>query len=567
MKGGSVETVLQLVADTPLTPVLTVNPESNFVVITYWWGTGNLNKNLQRPCPEDIVEPIREEMEEELAEEDETYAAIYERIGRINRIRRDKKAAGEALNEEEKVEYKAATAAQVAFLRTYFGRQNVKEQLNRRYAQAVERLREAGEFIQPRTFNEMIEEWKQTCVNARCNYLVVEYPIGREDYQNGINAKPSFIRKALDACPGKGVLYVDGDMFVNKYPSIFDLKNVDYMARGWNVDPRTKHTYKTEVCFDPYIFETSGGTMFFGNTDLSRELLDQWAAAMNAPENRGKAEDRVISQILTTKKYSLKANVVQLPIEYLWLTDNYTQIDPLDATQAKAFIEHPACLTGEERASDQGASSDRTPPGYTEQVENLVDCARLGGVFYEFIFFPNREMVSAFEPYLEYLKCAKNFDTEEPLFEVVSFDDKYGRYNSVAYENDRAAREIQIAPPGNVPVDLPATATIPEILANLYAGHDVRLNGAVARRPNSEFVAQNLETDTNHYFARMRLDVTKPMYITHSNLIIQHLLRMCRTLEDINTHLENSYVFVSRIRWYLGEIQGARRRRKTIRRK
>jgi hypothetical protein len=567
MKGGSVETVLQLVADTPLTPVLTVNPESNFVVITYWWGTGNLNKNLQRPCPEDIVEPIREEMEEELAEEDEAYGAIYERIGRISRIRRDKKAAGQGLNEEEKVEYKAAIAAQVAFLRTYFGRQNVKEQLNRRYAQAVERLKEAGEFTQPRTFNEMIEEWKQTCVKAKCNYLVVEYPIGREDYQNGINAKPSFIRKALDACPGKGVLYIDGDMFVNKYPSIFDLKNVDYMARGWNVDPRTKHTYKTDVCFDPYIFETSGGTMFFGNTDLSRELLDQWAAAMNAPENRGKAEDRVISQILTTKKYSLKANVVQLPIEYLWLTDNYTQIDPLDATQAKAFIEHPACLTGEERASDQGASSDRTPPGYTEQVENLVDCARLGGVFYEFIFFPNREMVSAYDPYLEYLKCAKNFDTEEPLFEVVSFDDKYGRYNSVAYENDRAAREIQVVPPGNVPVDLPATATIPEILANLYGGHDVRLNGAVARRPNSEFVAQNLETDTNHYFARMRLDVTKPMYITHSNLIIQHLLRMCRTLEDINTHLENSYVFVSRIRWYLGEIQGARRRRKTIRRK
>ena len=33
-----------------------INPKSNFVVITYWWGRGNLNKNTQRPCPEDRKE-------------------------------------------------------------------------------------------------------------------------------------------------------------------------------------------------------------------------------------------------------------------------------------------------------------------------------------------------------------------------------------------------------------------------------------------------------------------------------------------------------------------------------
>jgi hypothetical protein len=565
MKGGSVETVLQLVADTPLTPVLTVNPDSNFVVITYWWGTGNLNKNLQRPCPEEIVEPIREEMEEELAEEDPEYEDIYNRIGRLHRIRKEKRARGQALTEGEKLDMKRAAADQKAYLTPYFAKQNTKDQLNRRYNQAVERLKAAGEFKQPVTFNQMIETWKETCIKANCNYLVTEYPIGREDYQNGINAKPAFIRKALDACEGKGVLYIDGDMFINKYPSIFDIKNVDYMARGWNVDPRTKSTYKTDVCFDPYIFETSGGTMFFGNTDLSRQLLDQWAAAMNSPANKGKAEDRVISQILTTQQYSLKGNVIQLPIEYLWLTDNYTKIDPLDASKAKSFIEHPACLTGEERAGDQGAASDRTPEGYTEQVENLVDCARLGGIFYEFIFFPRKEMVSAFDPYLEYLKCAKNFDTEESLFEVVSFDDKYGNYNSVAYENDSAARQIQVD--GSGPVDLALTATIPEILANLYKGRDVKLGGSVELPPNVEFVASNIDSRTTHYFSPLKLDVTKPMYITSSNLIIQHLFRMCKTLEDINTHLANSYVFVSRIRWSVGNVQGASRHRKTLRRK
>lgn len=565
MKGGSVESVLKLVEDTPLTPVLTINPNSKFVVATYWWGTGNLNKNLQRPCPEEIVDPIREEMEEELAEEDEEYGAIYQRVGAIHKIRKEKRAKGEALTDKEKAEFKDATTAQLAYLTPYFARQNVRKALNDRYNKSVEKLKQEGKFKNPVTFNEMIETWKETCTKANCNYLVVEYPIGREDYQNGINAKPAFIRKALDACPGKGVLYIDGDMYVNKYPSIFDMKNVDYMARGWNVDPRASAVYKTGVCFDPYIFETSGGTMYFGNTDLSRQLLDEWASEMNKPQNKGKAEDRIISMIVTKQKYMLKANMIQLPIEYLWLTDIYRTKDPLDASQANALIEHPACLTGEERAGEQGASSNRTPEGYDKQITNLTECTRKGGLFYEFVFFPTREMVDSFGPYLEYLKCAKNFDTNQPLFDIISFDDKYGKYNSVAYENDSKARAIPID--GSGPAELPLTASVPEILANLYKGRDVQLGGQVQRPPNTEFVAQNLETQTDHYFAPLRLDVTKPMYISSSNVIIQHLLRMCKTLADINTHLADSYTFVCRIRWSVTDVQGARRRRKTLRRK
>ena len=31
-----------------------INESSKFVVVTYWWGRGNLNKNMQRPCPEEL---------------------------------------------------------------------------------------------------------------------------------------------------------------------------------------------------------------------------------------------------------------------------------------------------------------------------------------------------------------------------------------------------------------------------------------------------------------------------------------------------------------------------------
>ena len=27
-----------------------INPESNFVVVTYWWGAPNQNANIARPC-------------------------------------------------------------------------------------------------------------------------------------------------------------------------------------------------------------------------------------------------------------------------------------------------------------------------------------------------------------------------------------------------------------------------------------------------------------------------------------------------------------------------------------
>lgn len=566
MKGGSVESVLKLVEETPLTPNLNVNPNSNFVVITYWWGTGNLNRNLQRPCPEEIVEPIREAMEEEIAEEDPEYAAIYSRVAKINEIRKDKRQKNEALTEEEKQELRDATARQLAYLTPYFAKPEVRSKLAERYTQSIEQLKAEGKFKSPATFNEMIETWKETCVKANCNYLVVEYPIQREDYQNGINAKPAFIRKALDACPGKGVLYIDGDMFINKYPAIFDMKNIDYMARGWNVDPRASAVYKTGVCFDPYIFETSGGTMYFGNTDLSRRILDEWNASMNDPANRGKAEDRIISMIVTKQSYLLKANIVQLPIEYLWLTDIYATKDPLDASQANSIIEHPACLTGEERAGEQGAASNRTPEGYEAEITNLTECTRRGGIFYEFIFFPTQELVATFGPYLEYLKCAKNFETDQNLFEVVSYADKYGRYNSLAYDNDRKARAVPMT--GEGPAQLPQTASVPEILAHLYAGHDVILGGPVEKSPTAEFVATNLETQTDHYFPALRIDVTKPMYISASNIIIQHMLRMCSKLEDMNIHLTESYVFASRIRWELKQQGGGRRRRnKTLRRK
>jgi hypothetical protein len=38
-----------IISNTNNSPTIT-NNDSNFVVITYWWGRGNLNNNTARPC-------------------------------------------------------------------------------------------------------------------------------------------------------------------------------------------------------------------------------------------------------------------------------------------------------------------------------------------------------------------------------------------------------------------------------------------------------------------------------------------------------------------------------------
>jgi len=128
----------------------------------------------------------------------------------------------------------------------------------------IDVLNDGLRYIAPLTFKQMIDNWEKSLAKASCNYLSVEYTF--TNYQMAINAKPYFIRKALDLCgPTRNVLYIDGDMFIRKYPQIFDIQNVDFMARGWWIDPRSSYNIINSILYDPYVFETSGGTMFFHN--------------------------------------------------------------------------------------------------------------------------------------------------------------------------------------------------------------------------------------------------------------------------------------------------------------
>ena len=178
-----------------------------------------------------------------------------------------------------------------------------------------------------------------------------------------INAKPYFIQKALAKSGGRAIVYIDGDMFVRKYPHIFDTENVDFMARGWWSDPRAADNYQDSagVMMDPYMFETSGGIMYFADSKKSKQLLKYWIDDTQKPRNDGKADDRILSLTFNVRKLLLDITSIQLPIEYLWLTINYSpramekMYDwDFGMVRKSVIIEHPECLTTEDTATGAG---------------------------------------------------------------------------------------------------------------------------------------------------------------------------------------------------------------------
>lgn len=238
-------------------------------------------------------------------------------------------------------------------------------------------------YVQPISFEDMIQRWEQNCAKNQCNYLAIEYPSFAQPggYQLAINAKPEFIRKALQLCNNRSVLYIDGDMNIRKHPGIFNYKDIDFMARGWLIDPRSSYKMEESIMYDPYMLETSGGTMFFSQSNESKALIELWINTAQKPINQGKADDRVLSLIYNAKSALLWTRTMQLPIEYLWLTLDYDErmmeyVYDYDnvAMQESIIIDHPECLTSEDTAAGAGASSDRQPKFYSF-IEETTPCS------------------------------------------------------------------------------------------------------------------------------------------------------------------------------------------------
>jgi len=468
-------------------------------------------------------------------------------------------------------------------------------------------------YLNPIKFEEMINQWENACRTMKCNFLSIEYsefaqPNG---YQMAINAKPLFINKSLELCKDRGVLYIDGDMYIRKYPMIFDLPDVDFMARGWWIDPRASWKMNESITYDPYTFETSGGTMFFAQTRESKMLIKKWIEESQKSYNSGKADDRILSLIFNINKFLCNMKIIQLPIEYLWLTLDYNDrlLDELfDYDTIKMnetiFIEHSECLTSEETAEDAGASNDRTPKFYSF-LERLNPVSEL---FHEYIFFPNKEMSLSFKSYIDYMKEITYLNdgneiliqkklvdplnpknNEQPLY-IINYEDKYGKnkysgepdltINKVSEINFSRAEKMNIKGLKLI-VDTQNTNTIEIqnvdnliddakmvslIIKLLQEGKNIIYNPVNKANYNPIYydslkIKMDLyksldfvfvpEISTYEFtdFFKPKIKTNMPMFFSPGNEILIKFLSMFLSLDDLSDYVNNgSYEFMSRIR-------------------
>jgi hypothetical protein len=450
-------------------------------------------------------------------------------------------------------------------------------------------------FKAPLKYNQMIENWKIACEKSKCNYLAIEYPefVGRDGYQLAINAKPRFIQKALQLCHPRNVLYIDGDMTINRYPTLFDTPDVDMMARGWNMDPRSSYKHKFSITVDPYIFETSGGTMFFSQSSESLALLDRWIHISEKYINWGKADDRILSLLFNTFRLLLPMKIIQLPIEYLWLTLDYDDsINEEYQNEENIFIEHPECLTSEDTAGGAGASSNRSPKFYAG-LENKYPRSEL---LMEAVMFEHKKDRVQFETYLKYLKDAKYFDDYlddclygQPAFNVIPFDKQFGKYTATFNANEAKLKKMMeekntMYVPYNKKANIQNINTtsvnvvrrmnepsiqetdesvILRILFGLKQGRTVlyipsnsspeyleSIKNCIRNPKYSriEFAFVNASKDVRDtFYFQSTMDTDQPMLFRPCRHL-ELLLQMCSNFQEMNKLFKNGYQFLSRIR-------------------
>jgi hypothetical protein len=523
IKGGSdANTFFARAKAHSLKPTI-VNADSNFVVITYWWGRGNLNKNTQRPCPEDRDEIIE-------------WEGIKEYL--LKDLRKTNPSA--KVEDIDPKEIEDELKAVIPYYKL--------------------------KWEDSKKFEKMIGEWEAACKQHKCNFLAEEYPefAVKGGYQHAINFKPYFIDLALQACYPRSVLYIDGDMLIKRYPGVCDIKEVDFMARGWNTDPRLAPWSKP--CFDPYTFETSGGTMFFGNTFYGRMLLKFWEE--NILKYTGKADDRILSLAIMKNHLLSAISIIQLPMEYLWMTLDFDAVFTkykTDTSKIQITITHPECLTGEERAEkdSNAVKSSRIPNGYTRAVENKLNC-RSNEIVYEYIHFDNKSNFGPFKQYFDWLGQNK-------VATVVPFSQKYGPHNNSARRNIELYEDVELKIEDSLVIltnsninskithRVSKEDTIPTILKYLmnkqhvvYVDDKTRsIRTAVGKAIHEQLdlVTKNMNSSPDKAKKEyiLKLDKGYPIYFGPNNKVLRHLLLMSSSIADFENIFNESYIFLTRI--------------------
>jgi hypothetical protein len=218
--------------------------------------------------------------------------------------------------------------------------------------------------------------------------------------------------------------------------------------------------------------------------------------------------------------------MIQLPIEFLWLTLDYNdrlldtpiywkknkndpaEPSPEEKMEQSIIVEHPECLTTEDTASSNSStgtsSNDRTPKFY-EYLEEEID--PVSEQFHEYLMFPSKKYMEDFTDYLGFMKTLPyvnndwqdvllrrkwiSYSDEEDPFEnweesednvkplnVIPYDEQWGEEgNEFVAENEQYIAKVDISKYPGQEVELPFSEdAIPLIIRLLQENRTVIYN-------------------------------------------------------------------------------------------
>lgn len=212
------------------------------------------------------------------------------------------------------------------------------------------------------TYGQLAEKLERKCKKLGIDHDVVyKADFENRNYQLNVNYKPKFILSMLKKHK-KPILYIDVDMKIHKYPLLFDVihSDIEFAAFNWNADSRVCET------FDPYIFETAGGLMYFGNTKNAMQLCSLWAKTLGTKKYMRCADDRVLALVFHKNNMLHKIKCLWIPFEYFYIPEFFKGA----IKENDVVISHNHKITTEEEAAKRGAYSSRIPKEYS--LDKLV---------------------------------------------------------------------------------------------------------------------------------------------------------------------------------------------------
>ncbi len=213
-----------------------------------------------------------------------------------------------------------------------------------------------------RTYGELTNRMIKQCDKFNMNYYVEIYDAKDGKYQDLINYKPNFIHNTIDKF-NMPVIYTDADMYPTQYLDLFDQKHFDcmlYNARAGIADQFHTNLTMEKLCYTLDDMNISGGTMFWSNSNVSKNALKLWDHISH--NNKGKADDRLLDVLFNSTFMVQNLKCYWLPTSYIYITEKLnSQGAHMKDFVNKPIIIHPEDITAEEMV---GSSRSRMPVDY-----------------------------------------------------------------------------------------------------------------------------------------------------------------------------------------------------------